>query len=218
MRFGEFLFDSQRNVIRRGDVEVPLAGTASDVLRILIEHQGTTVDKEILVQRVWKEAVSDASLAGAISQLRRALGDSRTEPMFIQTRHGKGYAFIADATTLDADLPTKHLASPFVLDKDDGPVILMQGDNIVGRDARVCSICFTEPVVSRSHARIVIVDGLATIRDLGSTHGTLVRGRSVTDWVPLAHGDEIQFGRMGPKAILRKTDIATVRADPKSGR
>jgi pSer/pThr/pTyr-binding forkhead associated (FHA) protein len=46
----------------------------------------------------------------------------------------------------------------------------------------------------KTHARIVVSGGEATLEDLGSKNGTFVRAERVTSGVVLADGDEILVG------------------------
>ena len=50
-----------------------------------------------LAQRLWPDlhVNFDRSLNTAVNALRQALGDSRQNPRFIETRSGLGYRFIA---------------------------------------------------------------------------------------------------------------------------
>ncbi|MEO8200821.1 MAG: trypsin-like peptidase domain-containing protein [Gemmatimonadota bacterium] len=57
--------------------------------------------------------------------------------------------------------------------------------------------------VSSRHATISLQSDLFTLRDLGSTNGTFVNGKRVTSDHVLADGDEIQFGKQGPKVTVR---------------
>jgi predicted component of type VI protein secretion system len=51
-----------------------------------------------------------------------------------------------------------------------------------------------EGSVSSRHAEIVVQDGSAVLRDLGSTNGTFLNREQVTGEQPLNEGDEIYFG------------------------
>lgn len=51
-----------------------------------------------------------------------------------------------------------------------------------------------EGSVSSRHAEIVLEDGSAILRDLGSTNGTFLNREQVTGEQPLNEGDEIFFG------------------------
>ena len=52
-----------------------------------------------------------------------------------------------------------------------------------------------DPSTSRRHAEFRRENGLWTVRDLGSTHGTLVNGQTVAEPVALQQGDEILIGQ-----------------------
>jgi pSer/pThr/pTyr-binding forkhead associated (FHA) protein/S1-C subfamily serine protease len=52
--------------------------------------------------------------------------------------------------------------------------------------------------VSRVHTEVVASNGVATIRDGGSRHGTYVNGKKIAGPQPLKHGDLIMLGPGGP--------------------
>jgi hypothetical protein len=56
--------------------------------------------------------------------------------------------------------------------------------------------------VSSRHAAVVLRDGIFTVRDLGSTNGTLVNGVRLSGEHVLADGDVIDFGEHGPRAAV----------------
>src|SRR5262249_34292716 len=62
------------------------------VLCYLVEHAGKLVKKEELLDAIWPDtAVVDAVLKVSIRELRDALGDTSTNPRFIETVHRRGY-------------------------------------------------------------------------------------------------------------------------------
>jgi len=69
--------------------------------------------------------------------------------------------------------------------------------NVIGREDD-SDIIFDDPGISRRHSEIrVTTDGprlRATVRDLGSTHGTFVNGERVSSQ-RLEDGDRITIGR-----------------------
>ncbi len=70
------------------------------VLVQLVEHAGTVVSKERLLQTVWADTfVGDEVLSRAISELRRLLEDDRKAPRYIQTIPKSGYRLIAPVRT-----------------------------------------------------------------------------------------------------------------------
>jgi DNA-binding winged helix-turn-helix (wHTH) protein len=220
VEFDDFAFNTSRGVLSRSGTRVPLSGVAAEVLRILVEGQGQTVTKDYLLERVWKGRGTESSLTTAISQLRLALGDSREDARYIRTHHRIGYAFTAAVTIGRAgDAPPQPHPSSFVLQRGlDRPTVLLQGENVLGRDTGQCTIWVSDPQVSRRHACIVVNGKQAKITDLASSHGTFVGGRRITGWSMLANGDEIQFGARGPKMTFRSTDTETVRTEPDRSR
>src|SRR4029077_1966481 len=109
VRFGDFTFDTISGQLRRGDRRIPLLGTASELLRVLLEERPQIVTKEELLQRVWRgAAVEEGSVSVYIAKVREALGDDPRVPRFIRTHHRNGYAFIADAAEME---PADHVPS-----------------------------------------------------------------------------------------------------------
>jgi DNA-binding winged helix-turn-helix (wHTH) protein/cytochrome c-type biogenesis protein CcmH/NrfG len=98
-RFGPFRLDAtRRRLIRDGD-SVSVPPKALDVLEVLLENRGRTVDKEDLVARVWPDTVvEDANLTQSIFLLRRALGDDPADPRYISTVARRGYRFVGSAS------------------------------------------------------------------------------------------------------------------------
>lgn len=71
-------------------------------------------------------------------------------------------------------------------------VPLPAGSSVVGRGAD-CDIRLDDPTVSRRHAKLVRDEDVVLVVDLGSTCGTSVAGRVVTDVAVLQPGDEVSF-------------------------
>lgn len=66
--------------------------------------------------------------------------------------------------------------------------------SLIGRSSR-CDVCIKHPGISAEHAVIRRVAGTATVEDLGSTNGTRVNGKRLTQMHTLRHGDQIGVGR-----------------------
>lgn len=77
--------------IKLTDLEVRL-------LHLLMSRPGHVFDNAFIVNKVWGlYGEQDHSLIKhAVYRLRRKLGDDSRDPKWIQTWHGKGYAFISD--------------------------------------------------------------------------------------------------------------------------
>jgi len=97
--FGPFRFDARRLILTESGKRVHVTRKAAQVLKMLVEHAGETVFKEILIDEVWG-ATGDKPdyLAVKICELRgrKVLDDDPKDPKFIKTEHGEGYKFIHD--------------------------------------------------------------------------------------------------------------------------
>ncbi len=72
---------------------------------------------------------------------------------------------------------------------------LSDGIHIIGRDPN-CEIQLKSDVVSKRHAELTVTSGFAVLKDLGSTNGTLVNERPITEQVRLSPGDRIVIGEI----------------------
>jgi pimeloyl-ACP methyl ester carboxylesterase/DNA-binding winged helix-turn-helix (wHTH) protein len=104
--FGGYRFEADSGRLWSGTREIRLTPKASAVLEQLVLHAGEPVSKEHLFATIWNgTAVSDDALTSCIRELRRALDDDPKQPRFIETRHRRGYRFIAplsEAASADA--------------------------------------------------------------------------------------------------------------------
>ncbi len=97
--FGPFRVDSgERLLLRNGEV-VPLPPRVFDTLLLLVRNSGRALDKDELMKELWPDTfVEEANLAQHISLLRKALGESPTEPQYIETIPRRGYRFLAEVS------------------------------------------------------------------------------------------------------------------------
>ena len=110
VRFGGYQFDIDTGRLWFATGEIRLTPKAAAVLKMLVTHAGEPVSKERLFASVWNGvAVSDDALTSCVQELRRALDDDPKQPRFIETRHRRGYRFMAPLVTRtapDASEPT----------------------------------------------------------------------------------------------------------------
>ena len=69
---------------------------------------------------------------------------------------------------------------------------LRQGSTLIGRHS-ACHICIPSKTLSRRHCQCYVDGTSATLRDLGSSHGTFVNGQRV-ERADLHHGDVVSLG------------------------
>ncbi|HUR22156.1 MAG TPA: winged helix-turn-helix domain-containing protein [Vicinamibacterales bacterium] len=94
--FGEYRFQLDTGQLWLRGQEVRLTPKAAGVLQVLLSNAGSPVSKADLFSSVWPDvAVTDDALTTCIQELRRLLGDDAKRPQFIETRHRRGYRFIA---------------------------------------------------------------------------------------------------------------------------
>jgi TolB-like protein/Flp pilus assembly protein TadD len=109
--FGPFKLDLGRRALFRGEELLPLAPKSMDTLSLLMESAGAAVDKATLLSRVWSDtAVEENSLAKAISEIRRALGEEARTAAIIVTVPGHGYRFGAAVNRVRPGNPSNRLA------------------------------------------------------------------------------------------------------------
>jgi pimeloyl-ACP methyl ester carboxylesterase len=96
LRFGSFRLDAGAKRLWCGEDEVILTPKAFDVLYFLATHAGEVVTREQLLAGVWPGSfVDDHALSVQIGEVRKALDDHPKNPRYIETRHRRGYRFIA---------------------------------------------------------------------------------------------------------------------------
>jgi DNA-binding winged helix-turn-helix (wHTH) protein/tetratricopeptide (TPR) repeat protein len=111
-RFGPFFADRTAYRVTRAGEPVELTPKLLDLLFHLLDHAGSLVTKEELLDTLWPGAnVTENALSQAVSDLRHALDDEPASPKFIKTVARRGYRFIAAAEPVDAH-PSRPQPSP----------------------------------------------------------------------------------------------------------
>jgi len=191
IRFANCTFDTAARQLFRGGREIHLSPKAFELLRTLIDHRPQALSKAELLEHVWPGVfVSDDSLARVVSEVRKGVG----EPDVIRTVHAFGYALGATVEEAEPSARAREAgATTCWIIWRDRTFPLRDGEHLVGREPSM-SVCLDSPKVSRQHARVVVSSGRATIEDLQSKNGTVVRGERISGPVMLESGDEIQIG------------------------
>jgi len=100
-RFGPYTLDPAAYRLQRESAVIPLSPKIIDLLLYLVARQSSLVTKEDLFKALWPDvAVTDNALTQAVSELRQALGDDPSKPVYIQTVARRGYRFIASVSTV----------------------------------------------------------------------------------------------------------------------
>ena len=94
-RFGDFALDTSDRCLTHGAYPVHLAPKTYDVLVALVGRAGRLVTKHELLDGVWPGVFVDESILTVhVAALRKALGDTRRSPTYIETVSRSGYRFI----------------------------------------------------------------------------------------------------------------------------
>jgi DNA-binding winged helix-turn-helix (wHTH) protein len=99
-RFDDFEADLRAAELRKGGTRLKLQLQPFQVLVALLERPKEVVTREDLRQRLWPEDTFvdfDHSLNTAMVKLRDVLGDSASNPKYIETIAKRGYRFLGNA-------------------------------------------------------------------------------------------------------------------------
>ena len=130
-----------------------LTPKAFDLLALLIARAPAVVPKPEIHAHLWPGAfVSDATLAGLVKELRRALGDDHAGAL-IRTAHRVGFAFTG-STDGDAQAETAPSVTYWLV-LGSRRIPLHDGVNVIGRDPDA-TVWLNVSGVSRRHAQVVL--------------------------------------------------------------
>jgi TolB-like protein/tetratricopeptide (TPR) repeat protein len=133
--FGGYRFDVAAGRLWSGTQELRLTPKAMAVLKVLVTHAGNPVSKDDLFASVWSDtAVSDDALTSCIQELRRALGDDSKRPRFIETRHRRGYRFVASISDVTPGAAAGVVDAPAAARGISAIAVLPFADMSPGRD------------------------------------------------------------------------------------
>jgi cholera toxin transcriptional activator len=99
VRFGVFEADLDARELRKQGRRVRLQGQPFAVLVLLVERAGGVVTREELREKLWTADTFvdfDHSLNTAVNKIREVLGDSATNPRFVETVARRGYRFLGE--------------------------------------------------------------------------------------------------------------------------
>lgn len=136
-QFSEFEFEPLSGRLCRAGTPVPLRPQPAALLALLIKERHRVVGKQEILDTIWCDTyVQDQSLFQSIAELRKSLGDSAREPLYIKTVARRGYRWIhpstseveitspaalgSDHRSLEGGEPTDELPIPPLLGSADG--------------------------------------------------------------------------------------------------
>ena len=95
-QFGSIRVDFRRTVVTRNNEPVNVSAREFKLLRYLIEHPGTTLSRDELLNEVWgyNALTTTRTVDVHISSLRQKIEEDPRHPQTIVTIHGFGYKFV----------------------------------------------------------------------------------------------------------------------------
>src|SRR5580765_5597674 len=102
-RFDDFCLEVKSKELLKGSETVALTHKAFQILLILVQNFGQTVEKENIYQELWGDSfVEDANLTQQIYLLRKTLGQDPAGESYIETVARLGYRFRGDVKAIYA--------------------------------------------------------------------------------------------------------------------
>lgn len=92
-----FIFDFDKMEFFKNNQSIVLSKTEQKLLKILVKNKGITMERSILVDRIWTDGadyVDENALSVTIKRLRDKLEDNPTKPKYIKTIYGVGYTWV----------------------------------------------------------------------------------------------------------------------------
>ncbi|MEP6995133.1 MAG: FHA domain-containing protein, partial [Acidobacteriota bacterium] len=198
--FGPFRFDPVSRRLLRDESEIALKPKTRELLVLFLQNPHRLLTREDISERIWPDtAVTDDSLRVQVFDLRKAFGADGER--FIKTVPREGYRWEVDVRSGGAMGAAAGATVACRLVLAGREIDLVEGENLLGRERGV-AVWIDETAVSRHHARIMVLDGRATLEDLGSKNGTFLRGQRVKKSAGLSDGDEIRIGSTTMKFLV----------------
>lgn len=90
IQIGAFNFNSLKKTLRKGNENIPLTTTESNMLKILVDHVGQEISREQLMELIGVQT-TPRTIDVQITRLRKKLEQDPKKPRFLQTIRNKGY-------------------------------------------------------------------------------------------------------------------------------
>lgn len=206
--FGDFVFDTRRLTVTGPAGQVPLRPRAREVLFYLIANRHRFVPRSELAQAVWhEETASPATINQTVSEVRRALGDSREAPAYIETRSKAGYRFVASVVhqataTVDAQRPPAPAHPSPPVRRPARAVVAITGGVLVLAAAMVL-------LVARGGSRALVVAPVVAEDDVQTT--TALAGLLGRELEAVLAAVPFRVVRTGPTATATRGLVLSLR-------
>ncbi len=103
-RFGVFEADATTGELRRQGVRIKLNAQPFQVLALLLERPGVLLTREEISRELWPDGTFvdyEHGVNSAVNRIREALGDTASNPRFVETMARRGYRFVAPVERIE---------------------------------------------------------------------------------------------------------------------
>lgn len=160
-RFATYEADPATGELRKSGVRLRLPDQPFRVLILLLERPGELVTREEIRQKLWPADTFvdfDHGLNTVINRLRETLGDSASNPRFIETLARRGYRFLAPVEIAGSVPATAAASPPAVMPSPPEPGKASGAFQALnGRMAAVLTQPEEVPPVPRRYARVLFL-------------------------------------------------------------
>jgi cholera toxin transcriptional activator len=114
-RFGLFEADAVAAELRRQGIRIKLNAQPFQLLVMLLERPGELLTREEISRELWPDGTFvdfEHGVNSAINRIREALGDTASNPRFVETLARRGYRFVAPVEKITPAEETPTIASP----------------------------------------------------------------------------------------------------------
>jgi DNA-binding winged helix-turn-helix (wHTH) protein len=108
VRFGPFELDARAGELRKHGIKIKLREQPVRILAMLLEHPADVVLREEIRLKLWPNNTIvefDHGINAAVQKLRDALGDSASEPRYVETVARRGYRFLGEVEKVGEPQP-----------------------------------------------------------------------------------------------------------------
>ena len=159
------------------------------------EAEGLDIDEQLLLYAFQPGAAVDALVYRSIATREAPDAEMISREEMLALLQGKNAGVAKEVTEVEEIVEANVIEENLVLSVVDGPLKgqILSGPIpcIIGR--KDADIILNDPMVSKSHAAIQLVNGKLLLMDLNSTNGTIVNGRPVRQH-DITGGDVIAMG------------------------
>jgi cholera toxin transcriptional activator len=108
-RFGVFEADTGTKELHRSGVRVRLHAQPFQILAMLLAQPGELLTREEIARELWPEGTFvdyEHGVNSAVNRLREALGDTASQPRYVETLSRRGYRFLAPVERVELPVVT----------------------------------------------------------------------------------------------------------------